>query len=110
MAKSDGTIIIDTSIDTSGFKEGIANFEKQLAGSTEQFSDFGESVGKEFAEGFQHEGQQGLMVGDRITEVDGRGIWCYDNVIVFLNRNDGNGIDLEVIRDGKKLIIILCHG
>lgn len=55
MAKSDGTIIIDTSIDTSGFKEGIANFEKQLAGSTEQFSDFGESVGKEFAEGFNKE-------------------------------------------------------
>lgn len=59
----------------------------------------------EFAEGFQHEGQQGLMVGDRITEVDGRGIWCYDNVIVFLNRNDGNGIDLEVIRDGKKVVL-----
>ena len=55
MAKSDGTIIIDTSIDTSGFKEGISNLEKQLAGSTEQFSDFGESVGKEFAEGFNKE-------------------------------------------------------
>lgn len=55
MAKSDGTIIIDTSIDTSGFKESITNFEKQLAGSTEQFSDFGESVGKKFAEGFNKE-------------------------------------------------------
>lgn len=59
----------------------------------------------EFAEGFQHEGQFGLMAGDRITRVDGREIWCYDDVLNFLGRNDGNGIDLEVIRDGKKVIL-----
>lgn len=59
----------------------------------------------EFAEGFQMEGEAGLMVGDRITSVDGHGIWCYDNVINFLSRNDGNGIDLEVERNGQKIVL-----
>lgn len=59
----------------------------------------------EFAEGFQLEGGSGLMVGDRITEVDGHGIWCYDDVLTFLSRNDGNGIDLEVVRNGEKIVL-----
>ena len=31
----------------------------------------------QFAGGFQHQGTDGLMVGDRIVEVDGHGIWVY---------------------------------
>jgi len=59
----------------------------------------------EFAEGFRNEGETGLMVGDRITRVDGHGIWYYDNVIMFLGRNDGNGVDLEVERNGEKIVL-----
>lgn len=58
-----------------------------------------------FADGFRMEGEAGLMVGDRITKVDGHGIWCYDDVINFLGRNDGNGIDLELERNGEKVIL-----
>ncbi len=59
----------------------------------------------EFADGFQLEGEAGLMQGDRITSVDGHGIWCYDNVLTFLSRNDGNGIDLEIERNGQKIVL-----
>ncbi len=59
----------------------------------------------QFADGFGNEGPSGLMVGDRITRVDGHGIWCYDDVIMFLGRNDGQGIDLEVDRNGEKVIL-----
>ena len=60
----------------------------------------------EFAEGFACEGTQGLMVGDRILSVDGHGIWIYDNVPTYLSRNDGKGVDLVVLRDGKKVELI----
>jgi len=59
----------------------------------------------EFAEGFQLEGESGLMVGDRIVKVDGHGIWCYDDVLTFLGRNDGSGIDLEIIRNGERIVL-----
>jgi len=59
----------------------------------------------QFADGFAYEGEQGLMVGDRILEVDGHGIWIYDNVLTYLSRNDGNGIDLVVERRGEKVVL-----
>lgn len=59
----------------------------------------------EFVDGFQLEGESGLMVGDRITRIDGHGIWCYDDVLTFLSRNDGTGIDLELERNGEKVVL-----
>lgn len=59
----------------------------------------------EFADGFQLEGESGLMVGDRIIRVDGHGIWCYEDVLNYLSRNDGNGIDLVVERNGEKIVL-----
>ena len=60
----------------------------------------------EFADGFQLSGESGLMAGDRITKIDGHGVWYYDDVLLFLNRNDGvSGIDLEVLRDGEKVVL-----
>lgn len=58
----------------------------------------------EFADGFQLEGTDGLMVGDRIVEVDGHGIWLYADVQNYLSRNDGNGVDLVIERDGERII------
>ena len=57
----------------------------------------------EFAGGFQHEGTDGLMVGDRIVAVDGHAIWLYADVQTYLSRNDGNGVDLVVERDGARV-------
>ena len=59
----------------------------------------------QLADGFQLEGESGLMVGDEILSVDGHGIWVYEDVLTFLSRNDGNGIDLTVRRDGEKVVL-----
>lgn len=57
----------------------------------------------EFADGFQHRGADGLMEGDRIVSVDGHGIWVYADVQTYLSRNGGEGVDLVVERDGKRI-------
>jgi len=59
----------------------------------------------EFAEGFQHQGVDGLMEGDRIVSVDGHGIWLYSDVQTYLSRNDGDGVDLVVERDGQRITL-----
>ncbi len=59
----------------------------------------------QFASGFQHQGADGLMVGDRIVEVDGHGIWLYADVQTYLSRNDGKGVDLVIERDGKRITL-----
>lgn len=59
----------------------------------------------EFADGFQLEGVDGLMRGDRIVSVDGHGIWVYADVQTYLSRNGGEGVDLVVVRDGKRVIL-----
>ena len=59
----------------------------------------------QFADGFQHEGADGLMLGDRIVEVDGHGIWLYDDMQTYLSRNDGNGVDLVVLRDEERITL-----
>ncbi len=59
----------------------------------------------QLADGFQLEGESGLMEGDRILSVDGHGIWVYEDAITFLSRNDGNGVDLVVLRDGEKVVL-----
>lgn len=59
----------------------------------------------QFADGFQYEGAGGLMVGDRITEVDGHGIWVYNDVQTYLSRNGGEGVDLVVKRDGERILL-----
>lgn len=59
----------------------------------------------QFADGFQHQGAEGLMVGDRIVEVDGHGIWLYADVQTYLSRNDGQGVDLVVERGGRRVVL-----
>ena len=59
----------------------------------------------EFADGFQLKGADGLMEGDRIVSVDGHGIWVYADVQTYLSRNGGEGVDLIVERDGKRVTL-----
>ena len=58
-----------------------------------------------FAEGFPHEGENGLMVGDIIHKVDGYRAYLYGDAAMFLQYNDGDGIDLELIRNGEKIVL-----
>ena len=59
----------------------------------------------EFADGFQLRGADGLLEGDRIVSVDGHGIWVYADVQTYLSRNGGQGVDLVVERDGKRVAL-----
>lgn len=58
-----------------------------------------------FAPGFPHEGEDGLMVGDVIYKVDGWRAYMNGDTAMFLSYNDGRGVDLEVIRDGEKIVL-----
>ena len=59
----------------------------------------------QFADGFLLRGADGLLEGDRILSVDGHGIWVYADVQTYLSRNDGEGVDLVIERDGKRLTL-----
>ena len=58
-----------------------------------------------FAEGFPLEGEDGLMVGDVFYKIDGYRTYLRGDTTLFLQYNDGKGIDIEVIRDGKKVVL-----
>jgi len=58
-----------------------------------------------FAEGFPLEGESGLMVGDRILEIDGERIYRYDDVTMFFSRNNSQTMDLVVERNGEHVVL-----
>jgi len=58
-----------------------------------------------FADGFPLQGEDGLMVGDRIRSIDGERVYLYDNVTLFFSRSNGKTMDLVVERDGKKVVL-----
>lgn len=58
-----------------------------------------------FAEGFPLEGEDGLMVGDIIYKVDGYRTYLRGDTSMFLSYNDGQGVDLEVIRNGEHFVL-----
>ena len=58
-----------------------------------------------FADGFPLEGEHGLMVGDRILEIDGERIYRYDDVTMFFSRNNGQTMDLVVERNGDRVVL-----
>lgn len=55
----------------------------------------------ELMDGFPLEGEYGLMEGDRILSIDGHAILMYTDIQTYLSRNDGNGMDITVRRDGQ---------
>ena len=59
-----------------------------------------------FMDGFALEGESGLMVGDRLLEIDGHAIWLRSDAFLYLDRNDGvSGVDLVVERDGQRVVL-----
>ena len=58
-----------------------------------------------FMDGFPLEGEQGLMVGDRVTSIDGHSIHLFSEFSLYMSRSDGESVDLTLIRDGEKLTL-----
>lgn len=52
-AKADGSIIIDTKIDTSGIDEAMESLGKEIDKSTDGIQDVGKKVGEEFSKGIK---------------------------------------------------------
>ena len=58
-----------------------------------------------FSEDFPLEGERGLMVGDVFYKVDGWRTYLRGDAAMLLSFNDGQGVDIEVIRNGKKIVL-----
>ena len=58
-----------------------------------------------FSEGFPLEGEDGLMEGDIFYKIDGWRTYRRGDAALFLRFNDGQGVDIEVIRDGEKVVL-----
>ena len=58
-----------------------------------------------FSEGFPLEGEDGLMEGDIFYKIDGWRTYLRGDASLLLQFNDGKGVDMEVIRDGEKVVL-----
>ena len=56
-----------------------------------------------FAEGFELEGEQGLLPGDRFHSIGGNRIFQHSNIPLFLYLETGDTVDIVVIRDGARV-------
>ena len=52
-AKADGTIIIDTKIDTDGIPEGMESMMKDIKSGTRNVENLGKETGEKFTDGFE---------------------------------------------------------
>ena len=58
-----------------------------------------------FNEGFPLEGEAGLMEGDIFYKIDGWRTYLRGDAALFLQFNDGQGADIEVIRNGQRVVL-----
>jgi len=56
-----------------------------------------------FLEGFPCEGEEGLMAGDRIVNINGSHIFYAEDFSVYMSRSNGESVDMTVLRDGQKV-------
>lgn len=57
----------------------------------------------ELYEGFPLQGEQGLMVGDRIHSINGHRTYTWSDVVLFFDREQGTPMDIVLIRDGERI-------
>lgn len=57
-----------------------------------------------FNENFSLQGEDGLMVGDRVISIDGERIYLYSDILLMLSRS-GETMDLVVERNGERLVL-----
>ena len=59
-----------------------------------------------FMEGFPLQGENGLMVGDRIVAIDGHSVNLLDEFSFYMDRrSDSETVDLTIIRNGEKITL-----
>lgn len=58
-----------------------------------------------FAPEFPYEGENGLMVGDVFYKIDGNRTYVRGSASMFLGFHRGDTIDLEVIRNGERIVL-----
>lgn len=58
-----------------------------------------------FAPEFPYEGENGLMVGDVFYKIDGKRTYVRGSASMFLGMHSGDTIDLEVIRNGERVVL-----
>ena len=58
-----------------------------------------------FADGFELEGEDGLMPGDKIIEINGSRICYADDFSVYMSRANNENVDLTILRDGEKIYL-----
>ena len=58
-----------------------------------------------FAEGFPLEGENGLMTGDIFYRIDGYRTYLRGDASMFLHYHRGDTIDLEMLRNGEKVVL-----
>lgn len=56
-------------------------------------------------EGFPLEGEEGLMVGDRVVSINGHHIFSYSDLLLYLEREQGEPMDVVLKRDGEKVVL-----
>lgn len=59
----------------------------------------------DLAEGFPHEGTDGLMEGDTIYSINGRRTYYSPDFLTFMALANGAPVDMVVLRDGEKLLL-----
>lgn len=59
----------------------------------------------DFVEGCPLQGENGLQVGDVITEIDGENLYIFSDFSMITDRAGEGKMDVEVIRNGEKLLI-----
>lgn len=70
MAKSDGSVIIDTLVDTKGFGKGMNTMEKQMGGLSKTIGKLGLAIGAAFAVGkLVQFGKEAIELGSDLQEV-----------------------------------------
>ena len=58
-----------------------------------------------FADGFEAQGENALMTGDRIVSIDGERVLLYEDISIFLNLGNGETYDFVVERDGRQITL-----
>lgn len=69
---SDGQILIDTKIDTSGIEEGMKSLEGEMKQSTSSIGEIGKDLGEQLADGIESGlGDVSSSVNNRLSEMSG---------------------------------------
>ena len=70
-----------------------------------QIDSFSPPTVTRFMEGCPYEGADGLLEGDTIYRVNGERTYLASDVSLYMSRSRNGRVDLELIRDGKKVVL-----